>query len=113
MVKNNVVIPKGFKCKNGVCTTEEMELEIEIPDEKPIITRIQELQITSPNNSQQLIQQEPKKEIKEIEKLIKVVPSWMPNYICKGPNCNTKKNPAYTSAPKGKCSNFPFCISEF
>ena len=105
MVKNNVVIPKGFKCKNGVCTTEEMELEIEIPDEKPIITRIQELQITSPNNSQQLIQQEPKKEIKEIEKLIKVVPSWMPNYICKGPNCNTKKNPAYTSAPKGKCSN--------
>lgn len=106
MAKAEIVIPKGYKCKNGVCTTEELELELDLPEINPIINRIPEIEIKGnkkevaasiPNNEQ--------KEIKEITKEIKVVPSWQPNFICKGPNCNTKKNPAYASRPKGICSN--------
>ncbi len=107
MPKDEITIPKGYKCKNGVCTTEELVLEIERPEINPIITRLPEIQINSKGNSQQIMQEseKPKEIVKEVVKETKVVPSWQPNYICKGPNCNTKKNPAYSSRPKGKCSN--------
>ena len=104
MGKLEVTVPKGFKCKNGVCTTEELELELDVPDITPVINRIPEIEIKGNKNNQQLIQ-EPKIIEKEVEKLVKVVPSWQPSYICKGPNCNTKKNPEYKTRPKGKCSN--------
>ena len=107
MAKEEVIIPKGFKCKNGVCAPEEMVLEIDIPELSPTVTRIPELEIKGRGNNQQMALQETKPQVieKEIVKEVKVVPSWQPNYICKGPNCNTKKNPSYSARPKGICSN--------
>ena len=106
MAKTEVIIPKGYKCKNGVCTTEELELELDIPEINPIIQRMPEIEIKgNKKETAATIPNIESKEVKEITKEIKVVPSWQPNFICKGPNCNTKKNPAYTSRPKGICSN--------
>ncbi len=105
MAKAEFVIPKGYKCKNGVCTTEELEFDLDLPEINPIINRIPEIEIKGNKKNDNQTIAEPKEVIKEITKEIKVVPSWQPNFICKGPNCNTKKNPAYTSRPKGICSN--------
>ena len=104
MPKLDLTIPKGYKCKNGVCE-QDLELEIDVPEINPIVTRIPEIEIKGNKNNQQMTIQEPKVIEKEIEKIVKVVPSWQPNYICKGPNCNTKKNPSYSARPKGVCSN--------
>lgn len=103
MAKLDLTIPKGYKCKNGVCE-QDLELEIDVPEIKPLIQRVPEIEIKGLNQNHT---QESKPQIieKEIEKIVKVVPSWQPNFICKGPNCNTKKNPSYTSRPKGICSN--------
>ncbi len=101
MAKLDLTIPKGFKCKNGVCE-QDLELEIDVPEIKPLVSRQPEIEIKGQNNISELKQQIVEK---EIEKIIKVVPSWQPNFICKGPNCNTKKNPAYTSRPRGVCAN--------
>jgi len=106
MPKIDLVIPKGTKCKNGICE-QDIEIEgLEIPEINPTIRRVPEVQIKGLEQAPQ-INNEVKSEVKEkiIEKEIKVVPSWQPNFICKGPNCNTKKNPAYAQRPKGKCSN--------
>ena len=105
MAKLELTIPKGYKCKNGVCTTEEMVLEIDRLEINPTVTRIPEIEVKSRGNNQQMAIQEPKTIEKEVIKEVKVVPSWQPNYICKGPNCNTKKNPSYSARPKGVCSN--------
>lgn len=107
MGKVELTIPKGFKCKNGVCTTEDQELDIEIPEINPTIKRIPEVQITNLTKDMkgEIHTEIPKETIKEVVKEVKVVPSWQPNYICKGPNCNTKKNPSYSARPKGVCSN--------
>ena len=105
MAKVEVIVPKGFKCKNGVCTTEEMELELQVPEINPTVTRIPELEIKGNNQTMQIQKPEIKEIEKEVIKEVKVVPSWQPNYICKGPNCNTKKNPSYSARPKGVCSN--------
>ena len=107
MPKIDLIIPKGTKCKNGVCE-QDLEIEgLEIPEINPTIKRVPEVEIRGLSQMQQL--QTIKPEIKEIEKEVikevKVVPSWQPNYICKGPNCNTKKNPSYSARPKGVCSN--------
>ena len=107
MPKIDLIIPKGTKCKNGICE-QDLEIEgLEIPETSPTIKRVPEVEIRGLAQMQQL--QTIKPEIKEIEKEvikeIKVVPSWQPNYICKGPNCNTKKNPSYSARPKGVCSN--------
>ena len=104
MPKLELTIPKGYKCKNGVCE-QELELEIDVPEVNPTVKRIPELEIKGNNQSQQTIKPEIKEIEKEVIKEVKVVPSWQPNYICKGPNCNTKKNPSYSSRPKGVCSN--------
>ena len=105
MVKTAINLPVGFECKDGTCLEKPISFDLELPEIKPLVRTIP--QATIGNNNQTLENQTIIPEIKEkiVEKEIKVVPSWMPNYICKGPNCNTKKNPAYTSAPKGKCSN--------
>lgn len=106
MAKIDLIIPKGTKCKNGVCE-QDIEIEgLEIPEINPTIKRIPEVQIKGMGNQQQILENpEPKIIEKEVEKVVKVVPSWQPNYICKGPNCNTKKNPSYSARPKGICSN--------
>ena len=104
MPKLDLTIPKGYKCKNGVCE-QDLELEIEVPEINPTVTRIPEIEIKGNKNNNQMTVQEPRIIEKEVEKIIKVVPSWQPNYICKGPNCNTKKNPSYSARPKGVCSN--------
>ena len=101
MAKLDLTIPKGYKCKNGVCE-QDLELEIDVPEIKPIVSRLAEVEIKGFN---QALESKPQIVEKEIEKIVKVVPSWQPNFICKGPNCNTKKNPAYTSRPKGVCAN--------
>ena len=101
MAKLDLTIPKGYKCKNGVCE-QDLELEIDVPEIKPIVSRLAEVEIKGFNQVQE---SKPQIVEKEIEKIVKVVPSWQPNFICKGPNCNTKKNPAYTSRPKGVCAN--------
>ena len=104
MVKDEITIPKGYKCKNGVCE-QELELEIDVPEVNPTIKRIPELEIKGSNQTMQIQKPEIKEIEKEVIKEVKVVPSWQPNYICKGPNCNTKKNPSYSARPKGVCSN--------
>ena len=101
MAKLDLTIPKGYKCKNGVCE-QDLELEIDVPEIKPIVSRLAEVEIKGFNQVQE---SKPQIVEKEIEKIVKVVPSWQPNFICKGPNCNTKKNPAYTSRPRGVCAN--------
>ena len=101
MAKLDLTIPKGYKCKNGVCE-QDLELEIDVPEIKPLVSRIPEVEIKGLN---QVVESKPQIIEKEIERLVKVVPSWQPNFICKGPNCNTKKNPAYTSRPRGVCAN--------
>ena len=101
MAKLDLTIPKGYKCKNGVCE-QDLELEIDVPEIKPLVSRLPEVEIKGLN---QVVESKPQIIEKEIERLVKVVPSWQPNFICKGPNCNTKKNPAYTSRPKGVCAN--------
>ena len=101
MAKLDLTIPKGYKCKNGVCE-QDLELEIDVPEIKPIVSRLAEVEIKGFN---QALESKPQIVEKEIEKIVKVVPSWQPNFICKGPNCNTKKNPAYTSRPRGVCAN--------
>ena len=104
MAKLELTIPKGYKCKNGVCE-QELELEIDVPEVNPTIKRIPELEIKGNNQTMQTQKPEIKEIEKEVIKEVKVVPSWQPNYICKGPNCNTKKNPSYSARPKGVCSN--------
>ena len=106
MVKTEVKLPAGFECKDGTCLEKPIAFELELPEVKPLVTVKPEAQVKGYSN-QQTIQEIPEPKIieKEIVKVEKVVPSWQPNYICKGPNCNTKKNPAYSSRPKGKCSN--------
>ena len=102
-----MIIPKGTKCKNGVCE-QDLEIEgLEIPEVNPTIRHVPEVEIRNKEVHQSGFASviETKPEVKEVEKIIKVVPSWQPNYICKGPNCNTKKNPDYAQRPKGKCSN--------
>ena len=87
---------------------QDLEIEgLEIPETSPSIRRVPEVQIKNlPLHDSGLASiVEPKAIEKEIVKEIKVVPSWQPNYICKGPNCNTKKNPSYSARPKGICSN--------
>ena len=101
MAKLDLTIPKGYKCKNGVCE-QDLELEIDVPEIKPIVSRLAEVEIKGFNQVQE---SKPQIVEKEIEKIVKVVPSWQPNFICKGPSCSTKKNPAYTSRPKGVCAN--------
>ena len=101
MAKLDLTIPKGYKCKNGVCE-QDLELEIDVPEIKPIVSRLAEVEIKGFNQVQE---SKPQIVEKEIEKIVKVVPSWQPSFICKGPNCNTKKNPAYTSRPRGVCAN--------
>ena len=101
MAKLDLTIPKGYKCKNGVCE-QDLELEIDVPEIKPVVSRQAEVEIKGLNQVQE---SKPQIVEKEIEKIVKVVPSWQPNYICKGPNCNTKKNPAYASRPRGVCAN--------
>lgn len=101
MPKIDLVIPKGTKCKNGVCE-QDIEIEnLEIPELMPTVTRIPEIQIKQ--NDKAPAPQTEKTEVKTIETIQKVVPSWQPSFICKGPSCNTKKNPNYTQRPKGKC----------
>ena len=101
MAKLDLTNPKGYKCKNGVCE-QDLELEIDVPEIKPIVSRLAEVEIKGFNQVQE---SKPQIVEKEIEKIVKVVPSWQPSFICKGPNCNTKKNPAYTSRPRGVCAN--------
>ena len=103
MAKLDLTIPKGYKCKNGICE-QDLELEIDVPEIKPLVQRVPEIEIKGNQSTIQEIR-EPKVIEKEVEKIVKVVPSWQPNYICKGPNCNTKKNPSYSARPKGICGN--------
>ena len=107
MVKTEVKLPAGFECKDGTCLEKPIAFELELPEIKPLVTVKPEAQIKGLEVNQSGLTSvlEPKEIIKEVVKETKVVPSWQPNYICKGPNCNTKKNPAYAQRPKGKCSN--------
>lgn len=104
MPKLELSIPKGYKCKNGVCE-QDLELEIEVPEVNPTVKRLPEIKINNNQSENTEKPQEPEIKEKIVEKITKVVPSWQPNFICKGPNCNTKKNPAYAQRPKGKCEN--------
>lgn len=83
MPKIDLVIPKGTKCKNGVCE-QDIEIEnLEIPEILPTVKRIPEIQIKQ--NEKAPAPQTEKTEVKTIETIQKVVPSWQPSFICKGP----------------------------
>ena len=105
-MKKEITMPKGYKCKNGVCLEQDAVFDLEIPEATPTIIDIPEIQVSGTVQSSKPVSiPEIKEVVKEVVKETKVVPSWQPNYVCKGPNCNTKKNPAYQTRPKGICSN--------
>ena len=105
-----VKIPKGTKCKNGVCEQDlELDTEIEIPELTPTISvnPSAELSIADqiPTLNNQVIQKQAIEKEKEPE--IKAVPpSYQPKYKCKDGNCGPNhENPNYTTSVKGKCDN--------
>jgi hypothetical protein len=102
MPKIDLIIPKGTKCKNGICE-QDIEIEnLEIPEINPTIKRIPEIQFKNMDNGH--VENNNTVE-KIIEKIIKVTPSYQPNYVCKGAKCKTLPNPNYTARVKGKCAN--------
>jgi hypothetical protein len=105
LAKTEIKLPVGFECKDGTCLEKPLEFEVDIPEVKPLVKVKPDAIIK--NQKIQSMENNEIPEIKEkiVEKVTKVVPSWQPNFICKGPNCNTKKNPAYAQRPNGKCSN--------
>lgn len=103
MVKTQIKLPEGFECDDGTCLEKPISFKVDIPEVQPVIKRVPEAQIGE--RQTQVMQEKPQEAKAEPQKEVqKVVPSWQPNYICKGPNCNTKKNPNYQARPKGKCS---------
>lgn len=107
MPKLAVKLPEGFECEDGTCLEKPLSFKIDIPEVNPVVKTMPEPKIEGLNKTQptQPHAEPAKSEEKVVEVVKKVVPSWQPNYICKGPNCNTKKNPAYAQRPKGKCPN--------
>lgn len=100
----NLKIPKGTKCKNGICEQDlDVDVNVDIPDETP--PTIQGTAVPQLNNG---LNTASAPEIKEVEKIVekKVVqaPKDTPFYNCKG--CGGKHdNPNYQDAPKYKCPN--------
>lgn len=107
MVKTAIKLPAGFECDDGTCLEKPISFKVDIPEISPSVRMIPNAQVgeNATGTNQVMAKQEEKPIEKTIEVVKKVVPSWQPNFICKGPNCNTKKNPAYSQRPKGKCSN--------
>ena len=109
MAKQRIKLPANFECEDGTCLEKPLSFIVDVPVLTPQVQNIPDAIIDNGNNQITIPRikeiPESKTEIKEVEKIIKVVPSWQPNYICKGPNCNTKKNPSYSARPKGICSN--------
>jgi hypothetical protein len=104
MPKIDLLIPKGTKCKNGICE-QDIEIEnLEIPEINPTIKRIPEIQFKNMDNGH--VESNNNNTVEKIiEKIIKVTPSYQPNYVCKGAKCKTLPNPNYTARVKGKCTN--------
>jgi hypothetical protein len=119
-MKIDLKIPKGTKCKNGVCE-QDLEIEgLEIPDTKPVITTRPEPTLSIPNNNQFLQQQQappppqqhthdekPKK--LSHEELAELIPKGVNVISCPGGDCGHKKlkNPIKTkrfkTCPNGEC----------
>jgi hypothetical protein len=101
----NIKIPKGTKCKNGICEQDlELDLEIDIPEVKPIA----EIQPTASAEipQQKSVNQKDPGMVNEkiIEKAIP--PNYLPKYKCKDGNCGqAHENPYYDSPVKGICQN--------
>lgn len=107
MGKLAVKLPEGFECDDGTCLEKPLSFKIEVPEVNPVVRSLPDAKIEGLSKPKPMESHtEPAKtEEKVVEVVKKVVPSWQPSYICKGPNCNTKKNPAYAQRPKGKCPN--------
>lgn len=105
-----VKIPKGTKCKNGVCEQDlELDTEIEIPELTPTISvnPSAELSIADqlPSLNNQVTQKQAIEKPEE-PKIKAVPPSYQPKYKCKDGNCGQNhENPNYTTSIKGKCDN--------
>lgn len=103
----NLKIPKGTKCKNGICEQDlDLDVSVDIPEVE--IPKLQS-NVVSGNQGQQLQQmqqQEPKVIEKEVEKIVEKVkaPKDQPFFKCK--DCGGKHdNPNYSEIPKYKCPN--------
>jgi len=106
MKKVSLKIPKGTKCKNGICEQDiELDTEIEIPEVKPVL-RVEptaELNLDGENRPNT-----PPAAVKQAEKtkVEFVPPNYLPKYKCKNGNCGTAhENPNYSQAVNGQCPN--------
>lgn len=103
MTKHEITLPKGYECKDGLCLDKDVSFDFEIPELKPQIRNIPQARINGIETNQLMETITPQKE-NIIEKLIKVVPSYQPNFVCKDDKCSIKKNPNYNQRITGKCS---------
>ena len=101
-----VKIPKGTKCKNGVCEQDiELDTAIEIPELKPVLRVEPTPELNLERESAPIT---PPNQIKQDEKtkVEYVPPNYLPKYKCKNGNCGTAhENPNYTQTAKGVCPN--------
>ena len=104
MMKNvSIKIPKGTKCKNGVCEQDiELDTAIEIPELKPVL-RVEPT--PELNLEQQSEPNTPPKQNKQEEKtkVEYVPPNYLPKYKCKDGKCGQAHN--YSDSVRGQCPN--------
>ena len=107
MMKNvSIKIPKGTKCKNGICEQDiELDTAIEIPELKPVL-RVEptpELNLeheSAPDTPPKQIKQEEKTKVEYVP------PNYLPKYKCKNGNCGqAHNNPNYSEPVRGQCPN--------
>ena len=99
-MKIDLKIPKGTKCKGGVCE-QDIEIEgLEIPEDKPVITRQVQPQVNFQTPPVQSIQYQPQEEPKHEhkkdihEELSELLPRGQNFGKCANGNCATMvKNP--------------------
>ena len=112
MKKVSLKIPKGTKCKNGICEQDiELDTEIEIPEVKPFLQVQPTPELNFESENQPNAAQSTSRGTTAAEKIEKpnveyVPPNYLPKYKCKNGNCGTAhENPNYTQTAKGVCPN--------
>lgn len=127
MPKVNVKIPKGTKCNNGEVCTQDLDLDLDIPETRPVIQTIPQPEINIPNAGSNTVQippiqtpppQAPPPQNTEqsysTDELADLLPTGTNFAVCKGKNCadsiikNKKFTTKFKSCPKCGCNNVPW-----
>lgn len=127
MAKANIKIPKGTKCGNGKVCPEDLELDIEIPETRPVVNVTPDpiLSIPGTGSGQTLQQQQipppvqvpptqvPQPKTYTNEELSSLMPPGVNFATCKGNNCadskiqNKKLVTKFKQCPECGCNNVP------